>query len=399
MYDIIIIGGGIVGTATALKLKEADPALKIAILEKEGVVAAHQTGNNSGVIHSGIYYKPNSLKAVNCRIGREMLLDFCNKENIPYDMCGKIIVATTEVELPRLDSIFERGIENGLTDIKRIDKDEIRSIEPHASGLAGIFVPYTGIIDFREVTEKYAEIFTKRYNGEILFHNKVNDIKLLQGYSEVIAGKNRYKAKLVVNTAGLHCDRVARINKPKLKLRIIPFRGEYYTLVSEKEYLVKNLIYPVPDPAFPFLGVHYTRRIKGGIEAGPNAVFAFKREGYKMFDISLRDTFESLTWPGFQKVMFKYMATGLGEYWRSFNKGAFTKALQKLLPELRKADLYTGGAGVRAQVCTRDGGLPDDFIIEEETGIINVLNAPSPAATSSLSIGKTISEMIISKLK
>ncbi len=398
MYDIIIIGGGIVGLATGLRIKEVHGSLKVAIFEKEKVVAAHQTGNNSGVIHSGIYYKPGSLKATNCRIGREMLLDFCNKEGIPYEMCGKIIVATTPAELPRLDAIYERGLENGLTDIRKIGPEEIREREPHAAGLAGIYVPYTGIIDFREVSEKYAEIFTARYDGEILFEHRVTGINKVNGGLEVVTPKGTFATRMVINTAGLQCDRVARFNKPDLNYRIIPFRGEYYTLAPEKHSLVKNLIYPVPDPAFPFLGVHYTRRVKGGIEAGPNAVFAFKREGYKMSDISLRDTFESLTWPGFQKVMWKYMLTGLGEFWRSFNKAAFTKALQKLLPEIRKNHLTPGGAGVRAQICTRDGRLPDDFIIEEDEGIINVLNAPSPAATSSLSIGKTISEMVLKKI-
>ncbi len=398
MYDITIIGGGIVGLATGLRLKESRPSLKIAILEKEKAVAAHQTGNNSGVIHSGIYYKPGSLKATNCRIGRQMLLDFCDKEGVPYEMCGKIIVATTPEELPRLDAIYDRGIENGLTEIRKIGPEEIREREPHATGLAGIWVPYTGIIDFREVSEKYAELFSGRYGGELLFSHKVTHIRNTEGGLRVITSKGEIKTRMVINTAGLQCDRVARFNQPKLDYRIIPFRGEYYTLAPEKQYLVKNLIYPVPDPAFPFLGVHYTRRLKGGIEAGPNAVFAFKREGYKMTDISVRDTFESLTWPGFQKVMWKYMATGLGEFWRSFNKAAFTRALQKLLPEIHKSHLSPGGAGVRAQICTRDGRLPDDFIIEEDNGIINVLNAPSPAATSSLSIGKTISEMVLKKI-
>lgn len=398
MYDIMIIGGGIVGLATGLRIKELRPSLKIAILEKEKVVAAHQTGNNSGVIHSGIYYKPGSLKATNCRIGREMLLDFCDKEGVPYEMCGKIIVATTPEELPRLDAIYDRGIENGLTEIRKIGPEEIGEREPHATGLAGIWVPYTGIIDFREVSEKYAELFSARHGGQLLFSHKVTHIQKRDGSLRVVTSKGDFETRMVINTAGLQCDRVARFNQPNLEYRIIPFRGEYYTLSPEKQYLVKNLIYPVPDPAFPFLGVHYTRRLKGGIEAGPNAVFAFKREGYKMTDISLRDTFESLTWPGFQKVMWKYMATGLGEFWRSFNKAAFTRALQKLLPEIHKNHLTPGGAGVRAQICTRDGRLPDDFIIEEDNGIINVLNAPSPAATSSLSIGKTISEMVLKKI-
>lgn len=393
-YDIVIIGGGIVGLATALRIKESRPDLKIVLLEKENKLAGHQTGNNSGVIHSGIYYKPGSLKATNCLNGYKQLLDFCNKEGIPYELCGKIIVATREDELPRLESLYQRGLQNGLIEIKRISKDEINEYEPHATGIAGIWVPYTGIIDFKDVCAKYAEIFTNRYQGEINLNQKVEKIITKDGFSEVITPNKTFITKLVINTAGLHSDQVALLTRKSIDVRIIPFRGEYYEVKESKHNLVKNLIYPVPDPAFPFLGVHFTRRIKGGIEAGPNAVFAFKKEGYKKTDFSSKDFFGAMLWPGFQKVMFKYWKMGLGEYYRSYSKTAFNKALQRLMPEIQKEDLIPGGAGVRAQACTRDGGLIDDFLILEDKNVVNVLNAPSPAATASLSIGKTIAEMV-----
>ena len=396
-YDIVIIGGGIVGLATAYRLKESKPELRIALLEKEKTIAAHQTGNNSGVIHSGIYYKPGSLKAENCINGYNQLLEFCTKENIPYELCGKIIVATLEEELPRLENLYQRGIQNGLTEIRKISAGEIKEFEPNAAGIAGIWVPYTGIIDYKDVCDKYAEIFTQRYGGELLLNKKVTDIKITSTTCEVIASESSYKTKLVINTAGLYSDKIARLTS-KIDVRIIPFRGEYYEVKKEKHKLVKNLIYPVPNPAFPFLGVHFTRRLKGGIEAGPNAVFAFKKEGYKKTDFSFKEFSEAIRWPGFQKVMWKYWKTGFGEYYRSFNKSAFTHALQRLLPDISKDDLVPGGSGVRAQACTRAGALIDDFLIYEEPHVINVLNAPSPAATASLAIGKTIAGMAINKL-
>ncbi len=395
-YDIIIIGGGIVGLATAYKIKEARPDLKIALLEKENGLAKHQTGNNSGVIHSGIYYKPGSLKATNCITGYYELLKFCNAENIPYELCGKIIVATHEEELPRLEDLYQRGIQNGLTEIRKINATEIKEFEPYANGIAGIWVPYTGIIDYRDVCDKYADIFVNRYQGDIFLEQKVIDINTANNSCEVITTNKTHQTRLVINTAGLYSDKIAQLTR-NIDVRIIPFRGEYFGLRKEKHYLVKNLIYPVPDPAFPFLGVHFTRRLKGGIEAGPNAVFAFKKEGYKKTDFSLMESFESLSWPGFQKVMWKYWQTGLGEYYRSFNKCAFTKSLQRLLPQVKKNDLIAGGAGVRAQACTREGALIDDFLIFEDHHIINVLNAPSPAATASLAIGKTISGMALNR--
>jgi L-2-hydroxyglutarate oxidase len=397
-YDVVIIGGGIVGLATAFKLKESKPELKVALLEKENGLAKHQTGNNSGVIHSGLYYKPGSLKAQNCINGYKLLLEFCNKEGIPYELCGKIVVATEENELPRLENLYQRGIQNGLTEIRKITPEEIRKYEPHASGIAGIWVPYTGIIDFKDVCAKYSEIFTSRYGGEIYLNHKVVDIKIESNGCQVVTNNETFRSKLVINTAGLYSDKIARMTR-KIDVRIIPFRGEYYEIKKDKHYLVKNLIYPVPDPAFPFLGVHYTRRLKGGIEAGPNAVFALKKEGYKKTDIKISELLQSLSWPGFQKVMLKYWKMGIGEYYRSFNKNAFTHALRKLLPEIQKSDLKPGGSGVRAQACTREGSLIDDFLIYNDPNIINVLNAPSPAATASLSIGSTISKMALEHFK
>ena len=395
-YDILIIGGGVVGLATAYRLKESKPDLNIALLEKESGLAKHQTVNNSCVIHSGIYYKPGSLKALNCIKGYNQLLEFCNRESIPYELCGKIIVATREDELPRLESLYQRGLQNGLSEIKKISGTEIKNYEPYATGIAGIWVPYTGIIDYKDVCAKYAELFTNRYQGEIFLNQKVINIKPGNNTCTVISTDKTFQTRLVVNTAGLYSDDIARLTQ-KVDIRIIPFRGEYYEVKKDKHYLVKNLIYPVPDPAFPFLGVHFTRRLKGGIEAGPNAVFAFRKEGYKKTDFKFNEFMGALTWPGFQKVMWKYWKTGIGEYYRSFNKTAFTKALQRLLPDIQKDDLAVGGAGVRAQACTRDGALIDDFLIYGDTYIINLLNAPSPAATASLSIGETISQMVLKR--
>ncbi|MSQ78219.1 MAG: L-2-hydroxyglutarate oxidase [Flavobacteriaceae bacterium] len=394
MRDITIIGGGIVGLATAYHLKQQQPNLKVVLLEKENKLAAHQTGHNSGVIHSGIYYKPGSLKAKNCLSGYKMLLEFAKANDIAYELCGKIIVATREDELPAIENVYKRGVENGLQNLKKISKEQIRDFEPHCVGIAGIHVPQTGIIDYTQVSQKYAELFQK-VDGEIYLSEKVEDLRFVDGHSEIITQNRTYKTKLIINCAGLFCDKVATLNDPKIDVRIIPFRGEYYELRPEKYYLVRNLIYPVPDPNFPFLGVHFTRMIGGGIEAGPNAVWAFKREGYKRTDFSLGDFWDAISWPGFRRVMWKYMGTGLGEMYRSWNKAAFTKALQRLIPELQKDDLVVGGSGIRAQACDRSGGLLDDFFIKESEHIINVLNAPSPAATSSLAIGKAVAEMAL----
>ena len=397
-YDVVVIGGGIVGLATALNLKKARPSLRLLLIEKENSLAAHQTGHNSGVIHSGLYYKPGSLKAKNCIEGYHMLIDFCNENNIKYELCGKIVVATREDQIPSLETLFERGIQNGLKGLEMLNKEQMRAIEPHVAGIAGIKVPQTGIINYTTVSEKYAENI-KNLGGEIRLGEKVSSISEINNVSTVVTNKGSYDTTLAINCAGLYSDKVAQFTeKEKVKVRIIPFRGEYYEIKPEKQYLVKHLIYPVPDPNFPFLGVHFTRMVDGGVEAGPNAVLAFRREGYKKLSVDFTEFGETLAWPGFRKVAAKYWKTGLGEYYRSFSKSAFTKALQALIPEIKEDDLVPGGAGVRAQACDYDGGLLDDFAIIENRQAINVLNAPSPAATSSLSIGKTVAEMALKRL-
>lgn len=396
MEDVIVIGGGIVGLATALNILEKKPKSKLLLLEKESELSAHQTGNNSGVIHSGIYYKPGSLKAVNCRKGYRQLIEFCDREGIHYELCGKVIVATNENQLKALEILYERGLQNGLKGIKKISQAELKEIEPHVNGVAGIKVPETGIIDFKDVSLKYGEHIQK-LGGTIKTNEKVNRIIPKSNTVVVETSNSSYECKLLVNCAGLYSDKVAKMTGHKVNVKIIPFRGEYYKIIKEKQYLVNHLIYPVPDPAFPFLGVHFTRMIKGGIEAGPNAVLAFAREGYKKLQINVPELTETLLWPGFQKVAAKYWATGFGEMYRSFSKSAFTKALQQLIPDIQKDDLETGGAGIRAQACDRTGGLSDDFLIYENDFAVNVCNAPSPAATSSLSIGDTVSELVIKR--
>lgn len=397
MLDVVIIGGGIVGLSTAYHLLQARPDLKLTLLEKENQVAAHQTGHNSGVIHSGLYYTPGSLKAINCIRGYKMLIEFCDEEGIDYDLCGKIVVATQKEQLPLLQKLFDRGLQNGLSQNRMISREEMREIEPHVEGLAGIHVPYTGIINYHKVSQTLAGKI-EALGGKLALNQKVVQIRRnIQGTSEVVTETGQvFQTRLIVNCAGLYSDKIAQLTQSDpIKVRIIPFRGEYYQLKPEREFLVKNLIYPVPDPNFPFLGVHYTRMIEGGVEAGPNAVFAFKREGYKFSDVNFSETVESLSWPGFRQVIQKYWRTGLGEMYRSLSKNAFAKALQELIPEIAADDLIPGGAGVRAQACSSDGGLLDDFSIVENEIAVNVCNAPSPAATSSLSIGKTISERVL----
>jgi (S)-2-hydroxyglutarate dehydrogenase len=396
-FDVLVIGGGIVGLSTAFQLAKRQPGLKIAVVEKEKQLAFHQTGHNSGVIHSGLYYKPGSLKAQNCIDGYQMLIDFADEHHISYDLCGKIVVATLPEELPRLKNLYQRGIANGLHKIRKIGPDEIKDFEPHCAGLAGLWVPYTGIIDYVEVAEKYAHLLQSQFGGEIFMGQKVVGLKTVGDGVQVNTPDSSFFAKQVVNCAGLYSDAVASYSVPNLDVRIIPFRGEYYYIKPEKQYLVKNLIYPVPDPAFPFLGVHFTRMIGGGVEAGPNAVFALKKEGYKKTDINFSELAASLAWPGFQKVALKYWKTGMGEIYRSFSKSAFTKALQRLIPEIEKEDLLPAEAGVRAQACHRTEGLLDDFMILETERVVNVCNAPSPAATSSLSIGRTVAEKVANK--
>jgi len=395
--DVIIVGGGIVGLATAHRLLEQNPNLKIALFEKEKAVAMHQTGNNSGVIHSGLYYKPGSLKAKNCIDGYHQLISFCEEHQIPFEITGKIVVASTEDQKPLLNNLFVRGQENGLEGIRKISVGEMREIEPYVTGVEGMWVPQTGIVDYRVVAAKLA-VLNESKGVEMHLGEQVLSITKGQTLSIVETTKGTYETKLLINCGGLYSDKIAQMTQREpLDVRILPFRGEYFKLREDKEYLVKNLIYPVPDPNFPFLGVHFTRMKRGGVEAGPNAVLAFKKEGYKKSQIDLKELWETLSWPGFQKVAAKYYETGFGEMYRSFSKAAFTKALQVLIPEIQESDLVEGGAGVRAQACDRSGGLLDDFSIVEDAKVINILNAPSPAATSSLSIGKTVAAMAISR--
>lgn len=391
-YDVAIVGGGVVGTATAMSLAARASSRRIVLLEAEDRLAAHQTGNNSGVIHSGLYYKPGSLKATNCVAGREALYRFCAEEGIPHERCGKIVVATSEDELPRLENLEKRGGANGLEGMQRLDPEGIREREPHIRGIAGLWVPHTGIVDYTAVTEAFARRFKER-GGEVRLNTRLRGLRRQSGGLVLITDAGEIEARNLVNCAGLQSDRVARLCGVEPGVRIVPFRGEYYKLHPSKHHLVRNLVYPVPDPQFPFLGVHFTRMIGGGIEAGPNAVLAFKREGYTRSSFSPRDSFETFTFPGALKLFSRHWKMGLGEFYRSFNKRAFLKALQRLLPELDLSDLAPGGAGVRAQAVARDGGIVDDFRIVEAERMIHVLNAPSPAATASISIGESIAAM------
>ena len=391
---MIIIGAGIVGLATALKIKEKSPHKKLLIIDKESEVAAHQTGHNSGVIHSGLYYKPGSLKATNCLNGYNMLVDFCEQHEVPFELCGKVVVATSKEEIPILNGLFTRGMANGLEGLKMLDQDELHEYEPHVAGLEGFFVPQTGIVNYSVVAAKMQQLLEEAETSFAL-GKRVTKIKNTATSVQITTGEEHFEADTVINCAGLYADKIAEMSGDHPGIKIIPFRGEYYKLVPEKEYLVKNLIYPVPDPDFPFLGVHFTRMKRGGVEAGPNAVLAYKREGYKKSDISFSEFMEVLGWPGFRKVAKKYWKTGLGEFYRSYSKAAFTKALQKLIPEIEEKDLTRGGSGVRAQACDRDGGLLDDFLIHQTERTINVLNAPSPAATSALSIGDSVARLIV----
>ncbi len=394
MKQLVIVGGGIVGIATAYQIWKQNPNINITIIEKESTLASHQTGHNSGVIHSGIYYKPGSLKAKNCLRGYQMLLEFCDEQNIPYELCGKVIVATHTSEFAALNTLYHRGVENGLEGLKWLDANQIKEYEPHANGLKGIFVPQTGIVNYRQLTEAMAQVLNQSERVSICLNESVLGFEIINEKVAITTTKGTISADKVVNCAGLFCDKIAALSGEELHVRIIPFRGEYYTIKPEKAGLVKSLIYPVPDAQFPFLGVHFTRRITGEIEAGPNAVFAFKREGYHKTSFDFSDFWGSISWRGFQKVALKYWKTGIGEYYRSFSKPAFTKALQKLIPEIQENDLEPASAGVRAQAVDKDGNLLDDFFIQESTYFIHVLNAPSPAATSSLSIGLTVAERL-----
>ena len=394
--DIVIIGGGVVGLATAYHLKQIEPKKSIVVLEKEAVIAAHQTGNNSGVIHSGIYYKPGSLKAINCRKGKLALEKFCKEQGVNYESCGKVIVATSKEEIPTMNKIYDRGKENGVS-CKIIDDKELKDLEPHAAGVAAIHVPEAGIINYKNFCSVLAEKI-QLSGGKILLGEKVNFITPSRDKVNVQTENGlEFEAGKVINCAGLYSDIIADKGGAKSEMKIIPFRGEYYELTDSAKSLVKNLIYPVPDPNFPFLGVHFTRMIDGGIECGPNAVLAFAREGYGKLRINPNELLESLCYPGFIKLASKYWKTGLGEIWRSLSKQAFVKALSVLVPEIKSEDLKKAPAGVRAQAVSVDGSMVDDFYFSRNGNVLNVCNAPSPAATASLNIAKVISEKISDK--
>lgn len=387
-FDLIIIGGGIVGLATALEATRRFPGLRLAVLEKEDHVAAHQTGHNSGVIHSGLYYKPGSLKAKLCVEGARAMVEFCRTHGIPHQVCGKVVVATREEELPRLDELHRRGIANGLQGLEVIGPERLKEIEPHAEGIRALWVPSTGITDFAAVARKYAELI-EAAGGKVMIGAEVTGVRRNGGVVvETRAGS--FGGKTVINCAGLFSDRVALMAGSDPGVRIVPFRGEYYQLKESRRGLVRGLIYPVPDPALPFLGVHFTTRVDGMVEAGPNAVLALRREGYHKTDVSPRDLVSAFGFGGFWKMAKRQWRTAVGEYYRSLSKAAFTRALQKLMPEIREEDLSPGGSGVRAQAIDTNGKLVDDFHIVQANDMIHVLNVPSPAATASLVIGRQL---------
>jgi L-2-hydroxyglutarate oxidase len=387
-YDYAVIGGGIIGLSTAMHLGQRYPEARILMLEKEGSPAQHQTGRNSGVIHSGIYYNPGSYKARFARAGSSSMVEFCRKNGVPYEVCGKVIVATQEKELPGLDNLFQRGQQNGLP-VRKISPQEVNEIEPHVRCLAGIHVPITGITDYIKVSRKYLELF-QRQGGEAKFENEVRRITDRGRTHLIETTAGEYETRFLVNCAGLHSDRITRLAGGEPGAKIIPFRGEYYELTPNKRHLVKTLIYPASNPAFPFLGVHFTRMIDGSVHAGPNAVLAFKREGYKKTDFDLRDFCETVSYRGFWRLARKNFGEGMKELHRSISKSAFVRCLQKLIPEIQSADLVQCKAGVRAQALLNDGNLVDDFLIIRGHNAIHVCNAPSPAATASLEIARAI---------
>jgi L-2-hydroxyglutarate oxidase LhgO len=391
--DVAIVGAGIVGLSVGLQLVRKNPGLKVTILEKESEVASHQTGHNSGVMHSGLYYKPGSLKARLCVEGRAAMIQFCEEHAIPHEICGKIIVATEEREIPGLNELLRRGRANGVSGLRGLNAEQIREIEPHASGICGIHVPTTGITDFKMVSAKFAELI-KQGGGEVLTNSGVERIVREAGAIVLETASGTVHARFVVNCAGLQSDLIAKMAGASLGLRIVPFRGEYYELVPSKHYLIKGLVYPVADPRFPFLGVHFTRRIHGGVEAGPNAVLSFKREGYTRTSFNLSDALSTAIFPGFWTMAAHNWKSGMGEIYRSWNKRAFTHALQKLLPSLREQDIQPGGSGVRAQALDRSGKLLDDFYFVHQDRILHVCNVPSPAATASLVIGREIASKL-----
>ncbi len=393
-HDVIVIGGGIVGVATARQLTCMRPGISVAVIEAESKLAAHQTGNNSGVIHSGLYYRPDSYKARNCVAGREMMFEYCLQNGIRVERCGKIVVAVNAGEIPGLEALYQRGLQNGLTGLKQLSQHEIPEYEPAVRGIRAIWVPETGIVDYKGVTECLAAD-VRRAGGEIHLNTAFNGMVEKDGLLYLETTKGVFSTRKLVNCGGLQSDRIARLCGIFPELTIIPFRGEYYVLKSEKHDLVRNLIYPVPDPRFPFLGVHFTRMIDGGREAGPNAVLAFRREGYRRWDFSLNDVLEYMSCAGFWKMSLRHWRMGMGEFYRSFFKSAFVRALRKLVPSINPEDVIPGGSGVRAQALERDGFLVDDFRIIRTDKMVHVLNAPSPAATACLSIGRTISGIVI----
>lgn len=388
MYDFTIIGGGIVGLSTGMALYERYPNAKVLILEKENALADHQTGHNSGVIHSGIYYKPGSFKARFAKAGSKSMTEFCQKHDIDHDICGKVIVATSQEELPLMENLYTRGLENELP-IQKISQGELKEIEPHVNGVGAIRVPVAGIVNYRQVSEKFAEII-REHGGEIKLGTKVEKIDEQENEVTIETNKHTFKSRMVINCAGLHSDRVALAAGYKTDMKIVPFRGEYFKLKPEKRHLVKHLIYPVPNPKFPFLGVHFTRMISGEVDAGPNAVLSFKREGYRKTDFNLKDFSEVMGYPGFWKLASGFMKEGLDEYVRSFSKAKFVQSLQQLIPEIQADDLIPAPAGVRAQALRDDGKMVDDFHIILGKSSVHVCNAPSPAATASIEIGKEV---------
>ena len=390
-FDIAVIGGGIVGAATFYKLQKKNPNLKIALFEKEDILADHQTGHNSGVIHSGLYYKPGSLKAKNCIEGRHELVAFAKEHGIPHDICGKVVVATDESELANLEKVFKIGLENKIEGIRRITAAEVKEIEPFVESIGGIHVPVTGIIDFRAATAKMVELaLAIQPESKLYLQTEVQDIEKGDVTSQIITSKGKFEAEYLVFCAGLQADRLAKKDGVKLKEKVVGFRGDYYELTEQARHKVKHLIYPVPNPDFPFLGVHFTRMTNGETECGPNAVFTFKREGYGKTDFSFRDTFDALTYGGTWKLFFNNISFGINEYRRAFSKKLFLKTLQRMIPSLTMDDIKPGRAGVRALLLAQDGDTRDDFRIEYHGKSIHVLNAPSPAATASLAIGNYI---------
>lgn len=396
--ELLIIGAGIVGLATALEAARRFSGMRIAVVEKENRVAAHQTGHNSGVIHSGLYYKPGSLKARNCVAGAASMKRFCQENGVQYEECGKLVVACDSDEVTRLSALHERGNANGVPGLRMLERDQFREIEPYCDGIRALHVPSTGIVDYTAVAQKYAELI-RRAGGEIVFGAKVVGLRDDGDSNIVETTAGAFRARYVINCAGLYSDTITRLAGVKTNLEIIPFRGEYYEIRPDRRYLIHNLIYPVPDPRFPFLGVHFTRRVNGSVEAGPNALLAFRREGYTGTDPDLGEAVEMMRFTGFWKMARKYWQRGLAEQYRSWVKSAFAKALQRMVPELQESDLTQGGSGVRAQAVDANGNLVDDFYFVHSGRMIHVCNVPSPAATASLQIGRDIVDMMVKRFE